>query len=265
MAAVKGDPTRRSALLRSGFSRLKYQIQDWTSLLVAVTASAMVLWGLGPSEILIDSTPTGGDMGAHVWGPAFLRDELLPSFQLRGWSPDWYAGFPAMHFYMVLPYLFIVFVDLFAPYGVAFKLVAVSGVVLMPMAAWLMGRISRWREPLPALLAVAALLFVFDFNFTIYGGNIASTLAGEFAFSIGLAVSLVYLGFASRVLEAGTHKVRASIALAVVALCHPITLLFAVTATVIQVVSRSIGRLPERQTESVAPRSRFEQGGWVLH
>ena len=252
MAAVKGDPTRRSALLRSGFSRLKYQIQDWTSLLVAVTASAMVLWGLGPSEILIDSTPTGGDMGAHVWGPAFLRDELLPSFQLRGWSPDWYAGFPAMHFYMVLPYLFIVFVDLFAPYGVAFKLVAVSGVVLMPMAAWLMGRLSRWREPLPALLAVAALLFVFDFNFTIYGGNIASTLAGEFAFSIGLAVSLVYLGFASRVLEAGTHKVRASIALAVVALCHPITLLFAVTATVIQVVSRSIGRLPERTSSRTA-------------
>ena len=252
MAAVKGDPTRRSALLRSGFSRLKYQIQDWTSLLVAVTASAMVLWGLGPSEILIDSTPTGGDMGAHVWGPAFLRDELLPSFQLRGWSPDWYAGFPAMHFYMVLPYLFIVLVDLIAPYGVAFKLVAVSGVVLMPMAAWLMGRLSRWREPLPALLAVAALLFVFDFNFTIYGGNIASTLAGEFAFSIGLAVSLVYLGFTSRVLEAGTHKVRASIALAVVALCHPITLLFAVTATVIQVVTRSIGRLPERTSSRTA-------------
>ena len=252
MAAVKGDPTRRSALLRSGFSRLKYQIQDWTSLLVAVTASAMVLWGLGPSEILIDSTPTGGDMGAHVWGPAFLRDELLPSFQLRGWSPDWYAGFPAMHFYMVLPYLFIVLVDLFAPYGVAFKLVAVSGVVLMPMAAWLMGRLSRWREPLPALLAVAALLFVFDFNFTIYGGNIASTLAGEFAFSIGLAVSLVYLGFTNRVLEAGTHKVRASIALALVALCHPITLLFAVTATVIQVVSWSIGRLPERTSSRTA-------------
>ena len=58
----------------------------------------MVIWGLGPSEIFVDSTPTGGDMGAHVWGPAFLRDELLPSWQIRGWSPDWYAGFPAMHF-----------------------------------------------------------------------------------------------------------------------------------------------------------------------
>ena len=252
MAAVNGAPTRRSALLRSVLSRLGYDVQDWVSLLVAVMASTMVLWGLGPSEIFIDSTPTGGDMGAHVWGPAFLRDELLPSFQLRGWSPDWYAGFPAMHFYMVLPYLFIVIVDLFLPYGVAFKLVAVSGVVLMPLAAWLMGRLSRWREPLPALLAVAAMLFVFDFNFTIYGGNIASTLAGEFAFSIGLAASLVYLGFTSRVLEEGTHKGRAAIALAVVALCHPITLLFAVAATVIQVVTCSIHRLPQRTSSKTA-------------
>ena len=51
-----------------------------------------------------------------------------------------------MHFYMVLPYLFVVFVDLFVPYGVAFKLVAVSGVVFMPVAAWLMGRLSSWKE-----------------------------------------------------------------------------------------------------------------------
>src|SRR5262245_39120621 len=39
-----------------------------------------------------DTTPTGGDMGAHVWGPAFLRDHLLPNGQLSGWSMDWYAG-----------------------------------------------------------------------------------------------------------------------------------------------------------------------------
>ncbi len=246
MAAVEIAPDQRSAALRSVFSRLRYNVQDWTSLLIAVVAAATVFWGLGPSEIFVDSTPTGGDMGAHVWGPAFLRDELLPSFQLRGWSSDWYAGFPAMHFYMVLPYLLVVFVDLFVPYGVAFKLVAVSGVVCMPLAAWLMGRLSRWKEPLPALLALAAMLFVFDFNFTIYGGNIASTLAGEFAFSIGLAVSLVYLGFVSRVLEKGTHKGRAAVTLAVVALCHPITLLFAVATTVIQVITRSVHRLPTR-------------------
>ncbi len=183
-------------------------------------------------------------MGAHVWGPAFLRDELLPSFQLRGWSPDWYAGFPAMQFYMVVPYLLIVLLDLVLPYGVAFKLVAVSGVVSMPASAWAMGRLARWPFPLPPLLAVAGLLFVFDFNFTIYGGNIASTLAGEFAFSISLSVALVYLGLVMRTLDSGRGAGWAAIALAMVALCHPIPLIFAVGATAVIVAARGLHRLP---------------------
>ena len=58
--------------------------------------------------ILENNTPTGGDMGAHVWGPAFLRDHLLPNFQLNGWSMDWYAGMPTYRFYMVTPALAIV-------------------------------------------------------------------------------------------------------------------------------------------------------------
>ena len=45
--------------------------------------------------LLSTSTPTGGDMGAHVWGPDYLKDILLPSLRLSGWSQDWYAGFPA--------------------------------------------------------------------------------------------------------------------------------------------------------------------------
>ena len=53
---------------------------------------------LHPNLILRNNMPTGGDMGAHVWGPAFLRDHLLPNFRLTGWSMDWYAGFPMYQF-----------------------------------------------------------------------------------------------------------------------------------------------------------------------
>ena len=48
---------------------------------------------------------------------------------------------------------------------------------------------------MPELLAVAAVIFLFDESFPIYGGNIASTMAGEFSFSI--ALSLAVLGSAS--------------------------------------------------------------------
>ena len=71
------------------------------------------------ADLIFDSnTPTGGDMGAHVWGPAYLRDHLLPHWQLSGWSMDWYSGLPVYRFYMVVPALAIILLDVVLPYGV---------------------------------------------------------------------------------------------------------------------------------------------------
>ena len=95
---------------------------------------------------------------------------------------------------MVLPSLAIALLSFVIPYGIAFKLVAISGVVTLPVAAWAFGRLTRLPFPTPPLLAVAATVFLFDRSFSIYGGNIASTLAGEFAFSISLSFAVLYLG-----------------------------------------------------------------------
>jgi hypothetical protein len=51
-----------------------------------------------PELIFTNNTPTGGDMGAHVMGPAFLRDVLLSRGQLTGWSNYWYDGFQMYRF-----------------------------------------------------------------------------------------------------------------------------------------------------------------------
>ena len=235
VAAVTMRPPRRAAVLAA-----------WVEAAVVVASCVAALLWLDPAGIFSAATPTGGDMGAHVWGPSYLRDELLGSASLRGWTTEWYAGMPAMQFYMVVPYLLIVAVDWVLPFGVAFKLVAVSGVVSMPAAAWLMGRLAGWARPLRMLLPVALLLFVFDVNFTIYGGNAASTLAGEFAFSIALSATLVYLGMLWRSLERGTGRARAGFVLAFVAVCHPIPLAFAVAASVLMVAVRSLHTLPDR-------------------
>src|SRR3954454_24524125 len=96
---------------------------------VVLLVVGFILGQLGLGNILTDNTPAGGDMGAHVWGPAFLRDHLLPHGRITGWTPDWYAGFPALHFYFPLPSLLIVLADLALPYTVAFKLVTVLGLL----------------------------------------------------------------------------------------------------------------------------------------
>jgi len=250
--------------------------------------------------LFVDTTPSGGDMGAHVWGPAYLRDHLLPQARLSGWTPDWYSGFPAYQFYMVIPSLAIVALnvglpwpigiglivaavagislmerrgapgrgsngrvqrlrDLAAapenrlpvvvvlviiaalvvglPYGVAFKLISVSGLVTFPLAAWLMGRLAGSPEPIPAFLAIGAFIFLFDTNFTIYGGNITSTLAGEFAFSISLCLTLVAIGLALRGMDRGTWMSRAAVVVALVALCHVIPVFFLIPALMLTSLS----------------------------
>ncbi|MCP3991569.1 MAG: hypothetical protein GY724_21025 [Actinomycetia bacterium] len=254
---------------------------------VAVACSIFVFLQMRPDLLLANTTPAGGDMGAHVWGPAYLRDHLLGQGRLTGWTPDWYAGFPAFHFYMVIPSLAIVIINggfglllglpivaliiggtfwftkdsdharhyrllavisalllLAVPYGVAFKLVSVVGLITFPLAAWAMCRLARAPEPVPAFISVASLIFLFDTNFTIYGGNIASTLAGEFAFSISLSITLLAIGLIFRGMDGNTLRARAAIAISLVALTHLIPVFFLMVAAIaIVIMGRGVPRL----------------------
>ncbi len=193
---------------------------------IIVFTTLMVFFTLQPSLIFRNNTPTGGDMGAHVYGPAYLRDHLLTSFRLSGWSNDWYAGLPIYRFYMVVPAIFILLLDIVLPYGIALKLVAVAGLLALPVCTWLFAKLARLVFPIPELLVVASTVFLFDESFTIYGGNIASTMAGEFSFSIALAFSILGFGVFIRGLETGRYRIAATLLLALAALSHGIVLLF---------------------------------------
>ena len=206
---------------------------EWVETFKAMSTTAVVLGAtliilsiLHPDLILKNNTPTGGDMGAHVWGPAYLRDVLLPHWRLTGWSMDWYSGLPAYRFYMVVPALAIVLLDIVLPYGIAFKIIVVAGLVAFPCCVHFMGRITRLAYPLPELMVVGATMFLLDESFTIYGGNIPSTMAGEFSHSISLALAMVGLGLFSRGLDDGKHRGWAALFIALSALSHGIVLLF---------------------------------------
>ena len=210
-------------------NRFEQNMAYWKKLstIVAIAGPTIfLLLALHPDLILRNNIPTGGDMGAHVWAPAYLRDHLLSNFKLSGWSMDWYSGLPIYRFYMVVPALMIVLLDVILPYGIAIKIIAVIGILTLPFASWLFGRFAKFAYPIPELFAIAVAIFLFDESFTIYGGNIASTMAGEFSFSI--ALSLAMLGFAllAKGLDTGKHRVSAAIIISLSALSHGIVLLF---------------------------------------
>ncbi|MGA1219594.1 MAG: hypothetical protein ACO3XP_03015 [Ilumatobacteraceae bacterium] len=212
---------------------------SFTAFSLAVTTTIMMnvvhLNPLSPEADLIfdNNTPTGGDFGAHVWGPAYLRDHLLPSFRLNGWTMDWYGGMPAYRFYMVLPALAVVLVDVLLPYGVALKLVGVLGLLTLPAACWGFGRLAKFAFPIPELFAFAGLAFLLDESFTIYGGNLKSTMAGEFSFSIALTVAMLALGALAAGLHSGRYRVWTAVLIAAAAVSHGIVLIFMAVAALV--------------------------------
>ena len=99
-----------------------------------------VLLVLRPNLLFVATTPTGGDLGAHVWGPQFVRGHLFDRGLLAGWSNDWFGGFPAYRFYMPVPALGAVVLGAAFAYGVALKLMVALPLVGLPLIAWRFAR-----------------------------------------------------------------------------------------------------------------------------
>jgi hypothetical protein len=192
-----------------------------------------------PDLMIEANTPTGGDMGAHVFLPAFLRDTLIPQGRIMGWSNDWYAGFPALYFYFPLPALAIVALDVVLPYGVAFKLITASGIIALPVASYVFARSMGFAKVVAAVGGVAGGTYAFMESHEIWGGNIKATMAGEFSFSIALAFGVLYL---AAVIEASREERGftpvAGVLLALTALSHLIVVGVVVVASLPLLIRR---------------------------
>jgi hypothetical protein len=195
-------------------SRLFGNVWDWLPTAVAFLAIYGLLIGFytqrwyEPLGLLLSQTTTsGGDTGAHHYPAQYLIQELLPHWRLTGWAPGWYAGMPMLSFYFPFPFLLIALLSYILPYTVAFKLVTALGVFLLPLSAYGMARLWRIRRPYPVIAAVFAAGFLLMEKsgggqlYSIYGGNILSTLAGEFGYMLSFALLFLFLGTMYRGIE----------------------------------------------------------------
>jgi hypothetical protein len=207
------------------------------------------LWRL--PYLLVANTPTGGDMGAHVLLPKVLMESVIPSGRIMGWSMDWYAGFPVLYFYFPLPALTTVALDLILPYGVAFKLVTIVGLVALPVCAYLLSRFMGFPRIIAAVAGVAGSLMVFMESYSIFGANIKSTLAGMFSFSWSFAFSILYVGLIIRNYRQGRRFAPvAGIVLGLAALSHIIAPIVLVITTLPLVVAPAFAWLSRSRTFS---------------
>jgi hypothetical protein len=180
----------------------------------------------------------GGDNAGHIVTPYFLIHDLLTQGRITGWDPQWFLGFPLYVFYFPLPALLVAAFSLVTPYAVAFKLVTVLGPVALPVTAWAFARLANFKRPIPALMAVAMLPFLFNTSYTIEGGNLTSTLAGEYSFSLAMGSGLLFLGVFAYALRTGRLRWLAAVLYAATLLCHVVPGLAFAAVAILLAVSR---------------------------
>ena len=232
--------------LKSAKHRRSHFSRDLPRLAAVVAIGGVIwitLWQLHPNLLLTNTITTGGDTGAHVALPEFLRTNLLSHGHLTGWYPGWYDGFPLYTYYFVFPDFLAALASYVIPYGVAFKFATVIGSLLMPICAYGLGRMFRLRAPLPSALAISTLPFLFDSSFTIDGGNLFSTLAGEYAFSLCLALSFLVLGLFARGIRTGKGSIITPVVMALCLGSHMIPYLYAGAGVAILIL---MSLLPDR-------------------
>ena len=203
---------------------------------VVVACVVFTFWQFDPSLLFRNTTISGGDTGAHVLLPWVAWHQVLPHLRLTGWTSSNWDGFPAVTFYFPLPVYSIVAVAQLIGYNVAFKLLTAAPMFLMPVAGWLLGRLARAPFPVPAVLAAATLPFIFGTEFSIYGGNIPSTLAGEFADGWSLWFALVFLGLVMGGLQTGRRRAWAAVMFACAFMSHIDPAMFAAAGAVVLVL-----------------------------
>jgi hypothetical protein len=186
---VEHDPDQPDITLKSKFRRLFSHDSLWDVLFKALVF--VVLLRFIPLELVFrNTTPTGGDVAGHVWFPYFMHGNLP---HLSGWSDDWYAGLPAGALYFPFPALLTLALNTVLPYGIAMKCTIALAVLMLPYAAWRFASRLNISPFIGPAAAAATLLFQTERYHTIYGGNIASVLAGEFSYSLSFGLALLAL------------------------------------------------------------------------
>ncbi|MHB8189335.1 MAG: hypothetical protein ACYDHP_02690 [Ferrimicrobium sp.] len=208
----------------------------WVTAVVVI----FLIWQLHPSLLLSSSITAGGDTGAHVMMPAYAAQHIFNHWTLTGWSWEWYAGYPQYVFYFPLPDLIVALGAVIIPYAVSFKLVTVVGLILLPIAVATVVRAAQLDRTTQIASVGVTLVYLFGTSFAIDGGNIASTLAGEYDFSFSLAIGLFFLARVIRGIDRPRTMLVASVLLAASMISHALpALFFAVIALIWVLGSRS--------------------------
>ena len=205
-------PERRAAVVDAvGLSAIQLLLLDY----------------LRPELLFLPTILAGGDTPCHFPTAEWFSTRLLPELRLHGWYPGAYLGHPLLLYYFPLPFLLMAALRPLVGPEVAFKLGTALGIPLLPLFSYLGFRRMGFRHPGPLLAAAAALVFLFLETNPIWGGTIASTMTGEFAYTYGTGLAVLFFGVVYRAYTRGRSPAGPAALLALTAIAHGYAVLWA--------------------------------------
>jgi hypothetical protein len=157
--------------------------------------SEVLLILLFPGSSIIESTITaGGDTPSHFISAVAMSRGPLSLFSPVTWIYGAYAGFPLFLHYFPLPFALMALISKAVSLQIAFKLVTLLAVIPLPAAVYLCLRRLGYGQNTAAIGSVLSLPFLFMTENSMWGGNICSTLSGEFAFGISFILYIILTG-----------------------------------------------------------------------
>ena len=163
-------------------------------LFMKVALGSLFIIFLRVELVFSDLLPTGGDMGAHIVPTKFFVSELFNNFKLSGWSQSWFAGYPIYYFYFPLPPIITSLLNFIFPFSISFKTMVLISQVLLVISIEMLMRKNIKKFSFYGF--GVGLVYLLTESFTIFGGNLASSLAGQYSFTYSIAfanLSIFYL------------------------------------------------------------------------
>ncbi|TXT40534.1 MAG: TPR repeat protein [Comamonadaceae bacterium] len=199
---------------------------------VIVAGAGVIASVLGIQFLLSNNLPTGGDAASHLLYVWTYSNQLLPKGNITAWMPEVFAGFPFLSYYFPLSFIFIAGLATVLPFAPAMKLGMFAAAMLLPGTIWVgsvyLLRISRSVSIWGVL---ATLAFLLHEQNSIWGGNLLSTLAGEFAYSYGMLFSVLTLFAWQKTMTTGRYWWLAAMLEAATGFSHGFALLITGFAT----------------------------------
>lgn len=196
--------------------------------------------------LFYDSILTGGDGGSWQQIAVHLKESLIPHGRLFGWDQGNFFGYANLQHYFVLPFLIAVLLSYLLPLTIALKIVTVSGFFTLPFAVFWALRKLDYRYPIPLVGAWVSLAFLFHERFSMFGGNMLSTLAGEYCYSIAFTLMVLFLATVVSDIRQQKISLISGVLLGLVGLSHAFVFFISVLIPVFFLLNK-----PTRQTVKI--------------